>query len=136
MHSLNYLLYTCKHLSSYDKTPSKKVRLCAQTRASCGVFPIISARPASLLTWSSIRHSGCGKNSCTATGRSSLETQVHLWPRRGPGGRRRTFWPSFTHTQLVYVRPRLRLLSLTRVACSCIYTNIICMALPRRFAVP
>lgn len=58
-----------------------------------------------VLTWPSIHHSGCGRNSCTATGRSSPGKQVHLWPHRGPGAGRATFWPTFTHTQPAYMRP-------------------------------
>lgn len=58
-----------------------------------------------VLTWPSIHHSGCGRNSCTATGRSSPGKQVHLWPHRAPGAGRATFWPTFTHTQPAYMRP-------------------------------
>lgn len=60
------------------------------------------------LTWPWIHRSGCGKNSCTATGRSSPGKQVHLRPRRAPAAGRATFWPTFTHTQPDYMRPSLR----------------------------
>ena len=68
----------------------------------------------SMLTWPLIHHSGCGRNSCTATGRSSLGRQVHLWPRRAPGAERGTCWPTFTHTQLH--APSLRPLKSDRLA--------------------
>ena len=144
MHSLNYLLYTCsppcKHLSSYeDKTcPPKKdasVRT-NQTTLQC-VFGLKSFFHLNLLlTWPLIHHSGCGKNSCTATDRSSLRRQVHLWPRRAPGAGRGTFWPTFTHTQLAYMRPVCAHWSQTDLLFSLIYRNIIRMALSHRFAVP
>lgn len=89
-----------------------------------------------ILTWPLIHHSGCGKNSCTATGRSSLGRQVHLWPRRAPGAERGTFWPTFTHTQLAYMRPVCARWSQTDLLFSLIYRNIIRMALSHRFAVP
>lgn len=89
-----------------------------------------------LLTWPLIHHSGCGKNSCTATDRSSLRRQVHLWPRRAPGAGRGTFWPTFTHTQLAYMRPVCAHGSQTDLLFSLIYRNIIRMALSHRFAVP
>lgn len=57
------------------------------------------------LTWLLIHHSDCGRNSCTATDRTSRGWQVCLWPHRAPGTGKETFWPTFTHTQPAYLRP-------------------------------
>lgn len=114
MHSLNYLLYTC---SPRCKTSvlvrgtrpvfAKEIRPWALTPT----HPKKCTRPYRrdvALTWPWIHRSGCGKNSCTATGRSSPGKQVHLRPRRAPAAGRATFWPTFTHTQPDYMRPSLR----------------------------
>lgn len=145
MHSLNYLLYTCsplrKHLSSWGRDLSVQKKD-ASLRTNQNYIPvwvflyIKKSFPSILLTWPLIRHSGCGRNSCTATGRSSPGRQAHLWPRRAPGAGRGTFWPTFTHTRLAYVRPVCARWSQTDLPFSLIYRNIIRMALSHRFAVP
>lgn len=113
----------CPRVRTRSDVPLKKVRLCAKTSPHQSVLRMQTHFHLNiLLTWPLIRRSGCGKNSCTAMGRSSPGRQVHLWPRRAPGAERGTCWPTFTHTQLH--APVLRPLKSNRLALFLSFTGI------------